>query len=345
MQKIRTLVLLLLAYAAATWFPAPGLWLRALSFGSEAIQLPQILLATLLLSAGVCSSRDALRSILRMRSAFYGMALAAWLLPLVATTVGILMLWGLFHCPASVALGMLIIAAMPVANSSVGWSSSIGGSVVMSIALLVIATALSPLLTPMVINFGAAAIGTAEQALTQTPWSDGMGWFFLTWVLVPVLVGVLVASRLRPEQSRRLKPNARRISFAILILLNYLNGAACLPALVRQPHLLWWPIAGAATVLAMSFVTCRLLLGLRPFRRDASCEIDAAERVSLLLAVMMRNTGAALVFAGAALPDFAAVSITIIAYTLLQHLSVGFFLASKRQATPQLVCSGLAQSS
>ncbi|MCA9134495.1 MAG: hypothetical protein KDA45_15100, partial [Planctomycetales bacterium] len=62
-------------------------------------------------------------------------------------------------------------------------------------------------------------------------------------------------------------------------------------------------------------------------------EHGRAEQRSLLLAVIMRNTGAALVFAGAALPDFALVSITIITYTLFQHLWVAFFLAKRGKLT------------
>ncbi|MCA9134275.1 MAG: hypothetical protein KDA45_14000, partial [Planctomycetales bacterium] len=173
MRKIQTLVMLLAAYLCATWLPGPGLWLRSVEFGSLTLPLPQVLLAGLLFTAGLCSTPDALRTILRLRRPFLLMALSAWLLPLLSAAVGAAVLWSL-GCPPSVLLGMLVVAAMPVANSSVGWSTSMGGSVPLSIALLVVGTALSPLLSPMVINAGAVTMGTAEQALRETPWSEGM---------------------------------------------------------------------------------------------------------------------------------------------------------------------------
>ncbi len=324
MQKLRTLLLLLLAYAAATFVPGPGLWLRELNLGSNSVQPPQVLLATLLLSAGLCSSKGALRTTLKTRVRFLAMAISAWIIPLIAAVLTVAILWGGLGCPPRVALGVVIIAAMPVANSSVGWATSLGGSVTLSIALLVVGTALSPLLTPIAINAGAYSLNTAEQALHETPWSEGMGQFFFMWVLVPVLLGVLIAGRLHDSATERLVPVARRLSFFMLILLNYLNGAACLPALAEQPQLLTWPLLGAGCLLLTSLALGQGLASRST--EDQAANSDNATQVSLVLAVVMRNTGAALVFAGAALPDYAAVSLTIIAYTMLQHVGVGFLL-------------------
>lgn len=344
MRKAQTLILLLVAYLAATWFPGPGLWLRDgslaplsrffladLGWGDwgAAVQPPQLLLAALLFFAGICSTRGAVRTIISAGPRFALMALAAWTMPLAAAAIAVGGLWGLLGCPASVALGMLIIASMPVANSSVGWSTSMGGSVPTSIALLVVGTAVSPVLTPLFVSIGSLTVGAAEETLTQTPWSQGMGTFFLVWVLLPVLLGVLLASRLSPTQSQRIVPIAKRFSFIILIVLNYLNGAACLPALASQPELLLWPVVGAAT-LVLAASGCGWAFERLPLMNSArSYALQTTEKTSLMLAIVMRNTGAALVFAGAALPEFASVSITIIAYTMLQHLWVGYFVVDR----------------
>ncbi len=331
MQKIQTLVLLLTAYAAATWFPGPGQWLRELNVLTHSVQPPQILLAALLFSAGVCSSQGAIRTILNMRTRFILLAGLAWLLPLLSAAATVSLLWGLLGCPASVALGVLVVAAMPVANSSVGWSTSMGGSVPLSIALLVVGTALSPVLSPLCISAGATAIGTAEGTLTQSPWSDGMGQFFLLWVLLPVLSGVALAGRLNSSQRQWLLPVARRLSFALLILLNYLNAAACLPALAEQPGLLLWPLLAAGVLLTTAFGCSQIIVHL-PCGPTQAAVMDSPQKTSLLLSVVMRNTGAALVFAGAALPQFVLVSVTIIAYTMLQHLCVGLLLTKEASA-------------
>jgi len=349
MHKYQTLMLLLMAYAAATWIPAPGLWLRELSLLGSTIPLPQLLLAGLLFSAGLCAARGAVGSMFAARERFVLYLIAAWLVPIVSALCVVGGLWGIAGGPASVALGIVIVAAMPVANSSVGWATSMGGSVPLSIALLVVGTALSPLLSPLVIAAGAISLGTAEQALTETPWSDGMGLFFVLWVLLPIVCGLLVASRLSSPTNQRLVPIARRVSFAILIVLNYLNGAPCLPAMVQEPQILLWPVLGSASLVALSS-TCVAgwrrewmfgnhwpTRGLAPpphaQNRSNPSVSDAAERTSFLLAVVMRNTGAALVFAGAALPNYVLVSLTIISYTMLQHCWVGFFLAPPASAT------------
>jgi BASS family bile acid:Na+ symporter len=335
MHKFQTLLLLLTAYAAATWFPAPGLWLRELNLFGTTLPLPQLLLAGLLFSAGLCAARGAVSAMFAARERFLLYLVAAWLVPIVSALFVVGGLWGIAGGPASVALGIVIVAAMPVANSSVGWATSMGGSVPLSIALLVVGTALSPLLSPLVIGAGAISLGTAEQALTETPWSEGMGMFFLQWVLMPVVSGVLIASRLSLSLNERIVPIARRLSFVILIVLNYLNGAPCLPALAQEPRILLWPVLGSASLLAVS--SACVPWWLRKWARGIDSPTPAhspayqpataaSERTSLLLAVVMRNTGAALVFAGAALPNYVLVSLTIISYTMLQHCWVGFFL-------------------
>ena len=82
----------------------------------------------------------------------------------------------------------------------------------------------------------------------------------------------------------------------------------------------------------LSFAVSRLwTLCLEAFTPPA--ETLPAEQVSLMLSVVMRNTGAALVFAGAALPEFVSLSLTIIAYTMLQHLWAGICLASSKELT------------
>lgn len=322
MQKLQTLVLLLVAYAAATWMPGPGLHVRQWNLLGLSINPPEVLLAGLLFSAGLCSTHGAVRTILANRQRLLVSAVAAWLIPLVAATTAVTCLWGLAGCPPQVALGIIIVAAMPVANSSVGWATTMGGSVTLSIALLVVGTALSPLLTPLAIGAGAISLRTAEHALMHTPWSDGMGAFFLTWVLIPVLLGVITASQLPELMLRHVVPWSRRVSFVILILLNYLNGAPCLPALAEQPGLLRWPVLAATCLLLLSFVAS-LALNRWPRGVLRYTAPDPAEQVSVILSVVMRNTGAALVFAGAALPEFVSVSLTIISYTMLQHLWAG----------------------
>ncbi|MEZ6149637.1 MAG: hypothetical protein R3C09_05895 [Pirellulaceae bacterium] len=334
MQKLQALVLLLAAYAAATWIPNPGLWLRELSLLGSAINPPELLLAGLLLCAGLCSSQGTLQTMSAARGRIIVSAIASWLLPLLAAAIVVATLWGIAGCPPQVALGIVIVAAMPVANSSVGWSTTMGGSITLSIALLVVGTALSPVLTPLAISAGAISLRTAEESLMNTPWNQGMGGFFVTWVLAPVLLGVFISGRMSEPVRQWVVPWSRRVSFFILILLNYLNGVPCLPSLAEQPSLLQWPVLGACCLLLLSFAASRVWrLSVAAFTPAA--QDRPAEQISLMLSVVMRNTGAALVFAGAALPEFVSLSLTIIAYTMLQHLWAGACLASHQHSSPR----------
>src|SRR5690606_30082760 len=119
-----TLVLLLVAYAAATWIPGPGLHVRQWNLLGLSINPPEVLLAGLLFTAGLCSTHGAVRTILANRQRLVASALAAWLIPLIAATTAVACLWGMAGCPPQVALGIIIVAAMPVANSSVGWATT-----------------------------------------------------------------------------------------------------------------------------------------------------------------------------------------------------------------------------
>lgn len=341
MRTRQTLILLVLAYVAATWLPEPGIRLRSLSIAGLPGSLSQWTLAGLLFSAGVCSSQDALQRVLSNAATLARGLTAVWLLTWLAGGSVAAVLWAL-GAPAQVCLGVVIVAAMPVANSSVGWSSYLGGNVGTSVALLVSATALSPVLSSIVITIGATCFGDAVGTSDSLPWAEGMSGFFLSWVLIPVLLGVAIAGRLHESQSRFVTPIARRASFTMLIFLNYLNGTTCLPVLVDRPAQLAWPLLGAALLLAFAFAFGHWI------RKNRSAtvpelETNGSHQMSLELAILLRNTGAALVFAGTALPGFVLVSITIIAYTMLQHLFVGFWIAphvlrerleAKRERTP-----------
>lgn len=331
MRSSSTLVWLAAAYALATWFPEPAVWVREFQWGAWRIPAPQLLLAGLLFCAGGGSSLGVLDEVRRVQGRFLQLAFVAWGLPVLSAALVIPVLGLFFGCPPGVALGIWIVAAMPIANSSVGWCSVLRGNVGVSIALLATATALSPILAPVTIALGATTIGTPEDALRATPWSEGMSTFFLLWVVMPIALGMLTASYLGPKRQRQLVPVVRRIGFAILIALNYLNGAACLPRLVDEPELLGWPIVGAVALVSVVYLAC-YLAGSWIVPDAETRENPGAERTSLLLAVVMRNTGAALVYAGAALPDFASIGITIIAYTMLQHVWVARFLAGKVNA-------------
>lgn len=329
MKHRLTFLLLLFVYALATWLPGPGRWLLALSYrldglelGVEGLGVAQALLAVLLFSAGLSSKPVSVQAMVSFRHRFAMLAAICWLLPIVTATLVSWFMWQALDAPSSVMLGILIVGAMPVANSSVGWSTITRGNTALSIGLLLVVTSLAPLVSPFAIRRATSVFGDYDATLLTSPWDEGLAMFFLVWVLVPVLLGFLLSYQLGESKSPKLVTATRMVSLAALLALNYLNGTTCLPELKSAPAMLMWPILAAVTLLMSTFACWRgLLLVLRQLQilpRDFD-----AERQSTMLAVVMRNTGAALVFAGAALPSFALVGITIIAYTMIQHLFVG----------------------
>lgn len=331
-HKSPTLFLLILAYAAATWVPEPGLWAREIRFADDGgkfgdwlsqVRPANILLALLLFSSGLSSSWIAMQQTLRTRSKIIWLAGATWALPLVSALIANFILW-LVGAPGEVLLGVWIIACMPVANSSVGWTNIMRGNVPLSLALLILSTSLSPFASPPLIHLGTSLSGIEPSGNASVATSAvGMAAFFALWVLLPVGLGAWGGGRLSKPAAERVLPIARRTSLVMLLLLNYLNGAACLPSLLEQPTTLAWPIASAVALLIAGMLLYRITT---QYTRKAPSETPQTTvsglNDTLLLGVTMRNTGVALVYTTASLPAHEWISLTIIAYTIIQHLFV-----------------------
>ena len=333
MHKLPTLALLILAYAAATWFPQPGLWARELRLPVNAamgewgvigtwlsqVRAANVLLAILLFSSGLSASWNAMREALRSESRLLSLAAITWALPLLAAVIAILFLKGC-GAPDTIAFALWIVAVMPVANSSVGWANVMRANVPLSLTLLILSTSFSPLSSPPLIAAGSQAFGVELKSASHLAASGlGLAMFFAVWVLFPVALGAWQAGRMTPETAERSVPWARRGSMVMLLLLNDRTGAACLPSLIDEPRTFWWPVAAALGLVACVTGLCRSL-------PDAWTPIANGRRKALFLSVMMRNTGVALVFTTTSLPEYEAISLTIIAYTLVQHLVVSLLV-------------------
>lgn len=333
MRNNRSLFFLIIAYILAVWIPGPGVWISQLNLGLSSVRVPQLTLAILLFSAGSCSSLDAMWQLGELRFRFPLAIMMSVILPLLTALGVCVLLLGVFSAPPAVALGVLIVAAMPVANSSIGWSTIVGGNIALSIGLLFVSTAFSPVLVPVVITAVTEIIGSANSELASSPWNSNMSVFFLVWVFLPALLGLLVSSFLVAAIRDRQMVIARRVSFSMLVFLNYLNGSMCLPALREDPMTLAWPVGAASGLVFASFGAARLSLRFVGSRHSSSASSTGNDySQSLLLATVLRNTGAALVFAGVVLPSFVQVSITIISYTMFQHVFVSAVISRSGKA-------------
>ena len=319
-MKIHRKTLLLLAiYGVAAVWPEPGLWLRDLPLAGESVRPARVLLAVLLFCAGLSAGREVLP---RSPSAYAGVAGSVVLTWLIPAAVALLLVAGggaAGLVTRQVAVGLLFVAAMPVANSSAPWSAIAGGRVSMSVAVLLLATAAAPLASPAVLSAGSWVLPAGGESLPPSVGSGSLSGFVAAWILTPVLLGVslsrTVLTRMRVPEGR-----IRQCGFAVVLVLNYLNAAVCLPAALDEPSMAGQALFAAAVMFVAALGVTRLLVIL------SGCEPAVATSVEL--AVSMRNTGAGLVYAGAALASEPAAGVTVLLYTLVQQ--VGASLLSVR---------------
>ena len=311
------------AYILGGVFPQAGLWMRNFNpadfgtAGSSGIVL-KLLLAVLLFGAGFGIRIGRLRDHLRLIPVLSGGVVCA-----VAVPIAFLALLscipvadesrGLFD---SVLIGLGVVAAMPVAGSSVGWALKSGGHLLLSVAFTLFSTLLSPLLVAFVLNGLASFLGNETLAL-EGSLAQGAIRFLMLWVTVPVLAGVSLRAVLRNPASERMLCLIRGINPVLLLLLNYSNASLSLPTMfhrAEQDVLL--------LVLLLSTALCFVNFGSAALLSRIG-RLDRPTHISLLLGIGMRNNGAGLVLVATAIPHPEIIMLPIIVYNLLQHVAAG----------------------
>jgi BASS family bile acid:Na+ symporter len=158
--------LVLGGYAAAAFTPSPGLWIRDVSFGEARlfgqktrITLPMLLLALLLLNAGLGARPARLKGLPRLWPVLLAGLAANLLVPVAFIFAATPMTdWWLDADEVqSILLGLAVIAAMPIAGSSTAWSQSADGDLILSLGLVVLSTLLSPVTTPVTLRVASPA--------------------------------------------------------------------------------------------------------------------------------------------------------------------------------------------
>jgi BASS family bile acid:Na+ symporter len=310
--------LVVTAYILAAAWPAAGLALKGchlLAHGC-ALPLPGLLLALLLVNAGLAvGARDVLAVTRRPRLLVAGL-LANLMLPLgfvVAAAVAV----RAWHDPVEadcLLFGLAVIAAMPVAGSSAAWSQNADGNLALSLGLVVGSTLLSPLTTPL--SFAAVAhvagAGGAVSVMARHPAGD----FLAAFVVLPTAAGMAFRQLVGVEWVERHKPALKSCGSVTVLVLCYVNASASLPQVARDPD---WDflalVVGAAVALcAAAFAAGRLVAGWLGAGR--------AEASSLMYGLGMSNNGTGLVLAASVgVPPEAVLPVLV--YNLVQHLVAG----------------------
>jgi BASS family bile acid:Na+ symporter len=323
---------------AALW-PAPGLWVKDVSFGEmplfgegTKVTLPMLLLALLLADAGLVAQVSRLRD-LRRFSLILFVGLAANLVVPITFIFGVTPVMGFWLDPDEVQdilVGLALIAAMPVAGSSTAWSQSSNGNLVLSLGLVVCSTLLSPLTTPVTLRaVGLLTFGDHAEDLNGLA-AHGTGSFLTVCVVFPSLLGLILNCVLGEARIAPAKPYLKVLSAVTLLLLIYTNASASLPEAVSYPDadFLATAVGVAVSLGAVAFASGwgvgRLL------------RADSDQQTSLMFGLGMSNNGSGLVLASVALAEHPRVMLPLIIYNLVQHLLAGgvTFLRG-RAAVPQ----------
>ncbi|TWU24706.1 bile acid:sodium symporter family protein [Bythopirellula polymerisocia] len=314
--------LLVGCYVLAAFLPGPGLMIRQLSWGypyAGEVTTPMLLLAMLLFcAAAVVRWEQVWQLLLRPGILLLGLiciwlvpsifvGVLGWILPLAlgeATTSGLL-------------VGLALVAAMPVANSSVAWTQNSRGNVALGLGLIVLTILLSPLVTPQVLKLMGLALSPQDTVHSEELVKRFTGTFFIAWVILPSLAGMTFNRLAGSVFIEQIRSRIRFVSALALLTLNYTNASLALPDLLKRPT--WGAIflAGALAValqllgVATAWILARLT------------KQDKESTTALVFAFSMKHTGLALVLAGEVLQQEPRVILLIVLATLLQHILAG----------------------
>jgi BASS family bile acid:Na+ symporter len=320
----RFLLLLLTAYVAAAIAPCVGVAARGVTLGTivvmgerVAMTLPMLLLATLLLNAGLSAEVSELAGVVkRPHLVLAGLAINL-LVPLgfIALLFQTIRFWHNPEETQNLLVGLAVIAAMPVAGSSTAWSLSANGNMGLSLALVILSTALSPITTPLVLlAVGSMASGPYAETLHDLS-GYGTGTILLLCVVIPSLAGVLLRPFFHgPSCLAWIRRRMQLLNSLVLLFLCYANAAVSLPQVLREPD---WDYL-LMILVGVTFLC--LAAFLDGWTVGQLLNVDDSQRKSLVFGLGMNNNGTGMVLASTSLASLPYAILPVLMHNLVQHL-------------------------
>lgn len=313
---------LLATYALSGLLPGPGSVIRefAVTFpGGHQERASMLLLAVLLFCAAAVIQWSQIRDLLERPWVVVLALLTAWLGPaLVVLAFSPLLPWLDMHdATAGMMVGFALVAAMPVANSSAGWTQNAGGNVALSLALIVLSVLLSPVATPNVLKLMGWALSVDDIERIETLVTQFSGWKFILWVILPSLAGAAAAWLAGHRRIAHAKPWFRLITLVTILVLNYANASLAIAQI-------WTGERMIVIVIAAVMATAVSLVGIFLATLQARlCGLSRPTWMALAFGLSMKHTGLALVLAGSFLQDQPRVILVVLLTTLAQHIAAG----------------------
>ena len=315
--------LLLGSYGLAALCPSPGLWIVGTDLTNMTgfsipfrMTLPMLLLASILLNAGLIVRTDQAKNIAKNPLPLLGGLAGNLVIPMavVLTMAQLLRCWHSTDETRDLLLGLALVTVMPIAGSSIAWSQHADADLSLSLGLVLFSTCLSPLTAPIALNALDAMVARSSSARLTDIATTGVGGFFGACVLVPSLAGLFLRALLGEAKIAPMKPVLRLMSGGSLLALNYANGSASLPQTVADPD--WDFLVMAVCVVAS---VCASTFGAG-WMVGSVLHADFAQRTALVFALGMSNNGTGLVLASVAWGNHPRVMLPILLYNVMQQL-------------------------
>lgn len=319
--------LLVASYLVAAIMPGPGLYLRSYTWGNPyagEITAPMLLLAMLLFCAAAVVQWEQVWQLLEKPGVLLVALLVSWLVPCLFVSLlgGVLTNFlPVDLLPGELARGMVVglalVAAMPVANSSVAWTQNSRGNVALGLGLIVLSIVVSPVATPQMLNLMGFALSKDATAQTQELVSRFSGLFFIVWVILPSLAGMIFNRWVGAAEIARQRGAIRLVSAIVLLALNYTNASLAMPQVFERA-------APKSILICAGMAIALQLVGVAAaWVMSRTMSLDEPSAIALAFAFSMKHTGLALVLAGEVLESEPRVILLIVLATLLQHILAG----------------------
>lgn len=320
----RILWLLLGCYILATVLPGPGLAIRNMELskpliGDVRLSMPLLLLATLLFCAAILTNLAQLRTVMQRPAVLVLGLIGVWLASsILVAGASIVVPWAVGQeATVGLLVGLALVATMPVANSSVGWSQSAGGNLALSLGLVFFSISLSPWVTPHLLQLLGLSFSSAERAYAEQLVTNFSGTFFIVWVIMPTLLGIVCRGLLGQSRVRAAAAGISVASATALLLLNYSVASLAFPKVIQQPDA---SVLAITVFLATALSTFGLAFAWLLAKLLAS---PGDARSALFFGLSMKHTGLALLLANEVLAEQPLALLMIALTTLMQHLLAG----------------------
>ena len=313
--------LLVSCYVLASVMPWPGRamreWMWQPVFAPEAtVTLPMLLLAAMLFCAALATDVSQLRSVTARPLVLAAGIVGVWLAPVLLFFASAAVIPFMFDGAGSgeLLVGLAIVAAMPVANSSVSWTQLTGGNLALALALVLATICVCPWVTPWLVGVLQQWLAPETQASYRTLVNGFRGTFLIVWVIGPTACGLVC----RYFFDEGYLIGARRwislVSVAALLALNYINASLAFPDVFHETPT---SLLAATALLAVAISAIGMTAGWGISR---AMRLPPASQSALVFGLGMKHTGLALLLAGTVLIDHGLVILMIVLATLAQHV-------------------------